>query len=81
LSEYRLKPRAIADLDEIWDFTVERWSEAQAERYILGLRDDFDMLADQPLLGRPARICTRGCGLGSTPITSFSTPPPSGAST
>ncbi len=52
MSEYRLEPRAIADLDEIWDFTVERWSEAQAERYVLGLRDDLQMLADQPALGR-----------------------------
>lgn len=52
MSEYRLRPRAIADLDEIWDYTVETWNEVQAERYVLGLRDDLELLAEQPGLGR-----------------------------
>ncbi len=52
MSEYRLKPRAITDLDEIWDFTVEHWNETQAERYIHGLREDLEMLSSQPWLGR-----------------------------
>jgi hypothetical protein len=32
VGEYRLRPRAISDLDEIWDYTASTWSEAQAER-------------------------------------------------
>jgi plasmid stabilization system protein ParE len=36
VAEYRLRPRAIADLDEIWDYTVSTWNEAQAERYLMG---------------------------------------------
>jgi toxin ParE1/3/4 len=52
VSEYRLRPRAIADLDEIWDYTSSNWSEAQAERYLLGLRDALAVLKDQPELGR-----------------------------
>lgn len=52
MTEYRLRPRAIADLDVIWDYTVDAWSELQAERYVLGLSDDLQMLAEQPGLGR-----------------------------
>ena len=52
MSEYRLRPRAIADLDEIWDYTIRTWSEAQAERYLVGLRDALAVLKDQPELGR-----------------------------
>ena len=29
-----LKPRAQADLDEIWDYTVDRWGIDQAETYL-----------------------------------------------
>lgn len=30
---YVLNRRAVADLEYIWFYTAERWSEAQAERY------------------------------------------------
>ena len=52
MGEYRLRPRAIADLDEIWEYTVSTWNEAQAERYLTGLRDALALLVDQPELGR-----------------------------
>jgi len=31
MSRYILSPRAQADLDEIWDYTAERWGVDQAE--------------------------------------------------
>ncbi len=34
-----LSPQAQADLSDIWDFSAERWGVAQAERYVLLLRD------------------------------------------
>ena len=30
---YALSPAARADIEEIWDYTVRHWGEAQAERY------------------------------------------------
>jgi len=27
-------PSALADIDDIWDYTVEKWGEDQAERYV-----------------------------------------------
>lgn len=31
---YRLTPKAEADLEDIWFYTAESWSPAQADRYI-----------------------------------------------
>jgi toxin ParE1/3/4 len=47
-----LKPRAHADLDEIWDYTVDCWGLEQAETYIRQLWKDIQTLADNPSLGR-----------------------------
>jgi toxin ParE1/3/4 len=51
VSEYRLRPRAIEDLDEIWEYTASTWNEAQAAQYLLSLRDTLAMLVEQPDLG------------------------------
>ena len=45
-------PGRSSDLDEIWDYTASTWSEAQAERYVLALRDALVVLKDHPELGR-----------------------------
>ena len=53
MAGFFLRPRAVADLDGIWDFTVERWGEKQAKRYVDGIRDAIARLAANPKLGRP----------------------------
>jgi toxin ParE1/3/4 len=47
-----LRPRARADLRDIWLYTVERWSKRQAESYVRGLYAMFGFLADQPEVAR-----------------------------
>jgi toxin ParE1/3/4 len=47
-----LRPRAQADLDEIWDYTADRWGLDQAETYTRRLWKDIRTLADNPTLGR-----------------------------
>ena len=37
-----LSPAARADLEEIWDYTARTWGKAQAERYILEIREAVD---------------------------------------
>ncbi|MCE4572939.1 type II toxin-antitoxin system RelE/ParE family toxin [Caballeronia sp. CLC5] len=32
-------PAAILDLDGIWDYTVDKWGPAQAERYVRMIQD------------------------------------------
>lgn len=52
LVQYRLSPRAHADLDDIWRFSAETWSIEQADRYIDELVTVFETLAALPLLAR-----------------------------
>ena len=49
---YRLSPAAQRALLDIYAFTRDRWSVAQAERYLAGLREHFQRLAEMPGLGR-----------------------------
>lgn len=49
---YRLHPAAERDLENIWRFTVERWSEEQAERYIEDLVRAFELLVRHPEIAK-----------------------------
>ena len=49
---YRLTPRALKDLDDIADFTIETWGIGQLETYLRQLSDRFEWLAENPLPGR-----------------------------
>ena len=52
MPEVALRPKAYADLDNIWDYTVETWGFDQAERYVRSLGAAFETLAENPALGR-----------------------------
>jgi toxin ParE1/3/4 len=52
MSQLRLTPKARADLDAIWDYTVKYWGIEQAEAYLLSLGETMKLLANQPSLGR-----------------------------
>ncbi len=53
MSVYRVTPRARADLDRIWDYTIERWGNDQAERYLRLVAGVFELIAADP--GRGTR--------------------------
>lgn len=46
-----LLPGAIADLDSIWDYTVERWGSHQAQTYLGALNARMRGLLGFPLMG------------------------------
>jgi toxin ParE1/3/4 len=52
MSQLRLTPKARADLDAIWEYTVKHWGVEQAEAYLLSLGETMKLLANQPGLGR-----------------------------
>jgi toxin ParE1/3/4 len=52
---YRLVPRAFDDLDDIWRFSAETWSIAQADRYIDELTRTFETIASVPTLAHERR--------------------------
>jgi toxin ParE1/3/4 len=53
MAKYHFTKRALGDLIEIWDYTVDEWSESQAEKYYYSLIKSCMDLADNPKLGKP----------------------------
>jgi len=55
-----LTPRAQADLEEIWDYTADRWGLDQAETYIRQLWKAIAEVADRPALGKECAAVRAG---------------------
>jgi toxin ParE1/3/4 len=53
VAKFRFSRRAEADLLSIGEYTVRKWGETQAARYLSELEDCCQMLARNPALGRP----------------------------
>ncbi len=67
MADFVLSERAKNDLVGIANYTEEKWSEAQAERYIRMLLAECGELANKPLVGRsydPVRPGLRGAACG-----------------
>lgn len=56
-----LSPEAAADLEEIRQYTAERFGEEQARRYLSGLWDVFEHLVSHPDAGREIAADARMC--------------------
>ena len=52
MAEYVLTNKAVADLNEIWQYTREHWSENQTDRCYNMLLDICQDIADNPGLGK-----------------------------
>ena len=52
MNSYRLSRSAAADLQEIAEYTIERFGIMQARRYRESLKNCFVQLANNPALGR-----------------------------
>ena len=49
--QLKLTPKARADLDAIWDYTVKQWNVEQAETYLASLGKTMQLLVENPGLG------------------------------
>jgi len=49
--EYRLRPKAQADIEDIWNYTGRTWGIRQARKYISALRDACNDLVMNPDIG------------------------------
>ena len=47
-----VSPRAHADLDDIWDYTVQQWGVRQAEIYVRLIKTAVDAISADPKVGR-----------------------------
>ena len=52
MARYYLTNKAVSDLEGIWDYTVDNWSENHADKYYHLLVDSFNEIASKPLIGR-----------------------------
>lgn len=52
MAEYKLTNKAVEDLTGIWNYTFDKWSEKQADRYYNLLLDSCQDIADNPELGK-----------------------------
>lgn len=46
------RQEAIDDLNNIWDYTFEKWSENQADKYYATIRSACNAIGENPVLGR-----------------------------
>ena len=49
---YRISVKAREDLESIWQYTFENWSQEKADRYVNLIFDEIKYLAEHPESGR-----------------------------
>ena len=59
MAKFYLTNKAVEDLDDIWNYTVETWSEHQAAIYYALLIDACQELANKPSQGKSYEIVER----------------------
>jgi toxin ParE1/3/4 len=59
MAKFSFTNRALADLIEIWDYTVEKWSENQAQTYYKLIMASCMDLANNPQLGKSYNIISQ----------------------
>ena len=52
MAKYELTNKAVEDLSGIWEYTLERWSEQQADKYFNLLLGSCQDIANNPELGK-----------------------------
>ena len=60
MGSYALSPAAQADLEDIWDYTVRRWGEAQAENYTRNIQAACEALSEGTMISRSAEEIRAG---------------------
>ena len=46
-----IAPAAINDLKDIYQYGLRQWGQAQSDSYLLGIKNQFWLLTEQPLMG------------------------------
>lgn len=46
------RQKAIDDLSEIWNYTVTKWSESQADKHIMTIKYACNKIGENPRIGR-----------------------------
>jgi toxin ParE1/3/4 len=59
MAKFYLTNKAVEDLGDLWNYTVETWSENQAEIYYSLLIDSCQELANKPNQGKSYEVVER----------------------
>jgi toxin ParE1/3/4 len=52
MAKFWLSNKAVEDLEQIWNYTFDTWSEQQADKYYRMLIDTCGELAENPSVGK-----------------------------
>lgn len=52
MAAFKLTNKAVEDLNQIWEYTIYKWSEQQADNYYNLLLKGCQNIADSPNLGK-----------------------------
>jgi toxin ParE1/3/4 len=52
--KYRISQQAIEDLENIWIYTLKKWSKEQADRYYNLIMEEIEFVADNFMTGKSA---------------------------
>ncbi len=52
MPKFKLTIKAVEDLTNIWDYTFDKWSEKQADKYYEMLLENCKNIADDPKIGK-----------------------------
>lgn len=52
MAKYQLSNKALLDLENIWDYTLVKWSENQAESYFNQIIRTCSELSESPQIGK-----------------------------
>ena len=58
MAKYKLTNKAVDDLTNIWNYTFDKWSENQADKYYHILLENCNEIACNPELGKNYSIIT-----------------------
>lgn len=57
---YKISKKALQDLEQIWQYSAQKWSEDQADTYYLQLLDGIEGIVAFPEKGRPIDHVKKG---------------------
>lgn len=60
MAKFYFTNKAVNDLSEIWDYSIETWSENQAEKYYELIFASCSDLANNPNIGKSYDLLTSG---------------------
>ena len=49
---YELSKLTLADIDNIWHFTIENWSKTQANKYYKDIFREIEIICENPEIGK-----------------------------